>query len=187
MRDLARSGLVPEDMGTYPVDPYPYPAYCIPYPDPEIYRIRYDTNGPMKYMDLLGRTSVWYKQSKELLHSRVPLYLLEGEKKAAKFIKHFPELPAFGMAGTWSFAKDKKFLPDIAAALWPGRHVIAVYDSDVRENIHVRRAAKRLEYMLFCNACGFELRIPPIGKGADDWLVACPDSIIDDLVKVDLR
>ena len=44
-RKLSESGLVPEDLGAYPIAPIGLahiPGFLIPYHDPTMYRIRYD-------------------------------------------------------------------------------------------------------------------------------------------------
>ena len=60
LADLARSGLVPEDMDAYPVALQAMnttPAYIIPYADPKMYRMRLD-RATDKYTQQIGRAHV---------------------------------------------------------------------------------------------------------------------------------
>src|SRR5262245_51910920 len=103
IEDLAKSGLVPEDLGAYPVSPIAdgtTPGYCIPYNDPRMYRIRYARKED-KYIQPKGTTGIWWSphQNRSTFRAAPTLYIIEGEKKAAAFIKRWPHLNAFGIGG----------------------------------------------------------------------------------------
>ena len=71
-----------------------------------------------------------------------PLYLTEGEKKAAKATKE--GLPCIGLAGIWGWLAPKserqssidkyKLNSDLLPFLHPGREVVIIYDSDSRDS-----------------------------------------------------
>ena len=71
-----------------------------------------------------------------------PLYLTEGEKKAAKATKE--GLPCIGLAGIWGWLAPKserqsttekyKINADLQELLHPGREVVIIYDSDSHDS-----------------------------------------------------
>jgi hypothetical protein len=66
---------------------------------------------------------------KALSNPTVPLYVTEGEKKAAKACQE--NLPCIGLGGLWNWVKDGKPIPDLSLITWQERQVILVPDSDV--------------------------------------------------------
>ncbi len=89
--DLARSGLTPQDIGAYPVNHLTSGltgSYIIPYHDPLMYRQRFDRKSD-KYTQPRGRRDIWWSPhvALEELRASDTLYIIEGEKKAARFLK----------------------------------------------------------------------------------------------------
>jgi hypothetical protein len=191
--DLARSGLVPEDLDAYPVAPIAMgtcPGYCIPYKDYRMYRTRYmrDEN---KYIAPPRMVGVWWspKQKIESFRNAPTLYIIEGEKKAAKFVKTWPHLPTLGIGGAWMHSKKNEagirlLLPDILKCLAPGMNVIAIFDGDIINKPDIQKAAYALNQLLIQQQCTLKLFRPPTGKGVDDWLVACPQATLHDLHEI---
>ncbi len=75
----------------------------------------------------------------------IPIYITEGEKKAA--LGCSMELPVIGLGGVYNFrdkAEGNEFLPVMSKPAWSGRTVYIVYDSDYDTNPDVRIACDRL-------------------------------------------
>lgn len=103
LRDLERSGLLPHDIAAYPIQKQGMgvvPAYCIPYHDERMYRIRYDRDID-KYTQPKNLRDVWWPPRIDLqsYRSATTIFIIEGEKKAAKFHKQWPGLAVFGIGG----------------------------------------------------------------------------------------
>ena len=200
LSDLARSGLVPEDLSAYPVAPVAFGTaggYCIPYShSPHMYRVRYNRDenkyiGPEQEVDIwlpLGLTPEDYIKE-------TTLWIIEGEKKAAKFYKHF-HLPTIGIGGCWMFQQQGVFLPSMLTVLGQGKRVKVIFDADIYTKPGVQQAAQRLSKMLDQLRVHLDLytvprrtaklatdgvtQIAPI-KGLDDLLVVDPSATIHDL------
>lgn len=196
VKDLVRSGLVPEDLDAYPVAMQGMgttAAYVIPYNDPRMYRMRLDRTID-KYMQPKGIRDVWWSphQDISLFRSCPILYLIEGEKKAAKFVKTWPGLPTFGIGGAHNaLIKDvdgsRKLLDPILQAMRPGMRVVVVFDGDIETKPGVQQAAHALAHCVKAVGCIFEVFKPPFGKGVDDWLVEDPNAQLEDLMPVALQ
>lgn len=196
MADLAKSGLVPEDLGAYPIGLQALgtvAAYIIPYANPRMYRMRLD-RATDKYTQPKGLREVWSSphQDTALFRAEPCLYLIEGEKKAAKFVKNWPGLPTFGIGGAHNAlikAADgsKRLLNDLVAAMRPGMRVITIFDGDILTKPGIQQAAHNLSFAVTQLGCTFEVFCPPLGKGVDDWLVADPDAKLADLTNVPLK
>jgi len=194
--DLAKSGLTQEDVRSYPVAPIAMgtcPGYCIPYADPRMYRIRYKRDED-KYIQPKGIVSVWWShtQNKEAFRTAPTLYIIEGEKKAAKFVKTWPHLPTLGIGGCWMFLKKsdtgaRMLLPEILSCLTPGMNVVVIFDSDIMSKPTVQNAAYALNQLLLQQGCNLKLFRTPTGKGVDDWLVASPGATLHDLKEIPLE
>lgn len=195
MKDLARSGLVPEDLGAFPLPLQGLgttAAYLIPYNDPRMYRIRLDRTID-KYTQPKGIRDVWWSphQDINLFRSRDILYLIEGEKKAAKFVKTWPGLATFGIGGAHNaLIKDadgsKRLLDPILSAIHPGMRIVVVFDGDIDNKAGVQQAAHNLAFAVKSAGCTLEVFKPPMGKGVDDWLVENPSAKLEDLVSIPL-
>ena len=118
----------------------------------------------------------------------LPLYLTEGEKKAAKADKS--GFPVIGLTGIWNWldsAPNRKtdkgsnyaVHPDLTQYLSPPRKVFMIYDSDATENTRKMRDfagnASRLSYELEKFGCPlFRVDLPMCGTGLktglDDYL-----------------
>lgn len=164
-------------------------------PNPDFYRVRYLTlsgfratqKKPHRYMQpsipgdpvgiylppLLPRT--W----KDILSDpSVCIYFTEGELKAASACAL--SLPAIGLGGVFNWMSAKAgipFHPILEQAMWKGRTVVIIFDSDAAENSMVVGAQTRLSRELANRgARPFIAALPPTedGKkqGLDDFLVA---------------
>jgi len=193
--DLARSGLVPEDLNAYPVALQGMgttAAYVIPYEDPRMYRMRYDRKID-KYTQPKGLRDVWWSphQDIKLFRTKDILYLIEGEKKAAKFVKTWPGLPTFGIGGAHNaLIKEvdgsRRLLDPILAAIKPGMRVVAIFDGDIQTKPGIQQAAHNLAFAVKAAGCNLEVFRPPNSKGVDDWLVESPNAELADLVSIPL-
>ena len=196
LADLARSGLVPEDMDAYPIALQAMgtiAAYVIPYTNPRMYRMRFDRDID-KYTQPRGLREVWSSphQSVHLFRNEPILYIIEGEKKAAKFVKTWPGLPTFGIGGAHNALiktddGSKRLLDQLVASMRPGMKVVAIFDGDIRTKPGIQQAAHNLAFAVIQLGCTFEVFCPPLGKGVDDWLVADPDAQVSDLIHLPLK
>lgn len=192
-RDLMRSGLTPEDLGAYPVAPIAFEkcgAYIIPYRDPLMWRIRYDRKED-KYKQPKGLRGVWWspRQSLQEARNQPVIYIIEGEKKAAAFVKKWPHLFAFGIGGAHNALEPKAdgtkvLLDDILQVLSPGKTVHAIFDGDILNKLGIQEAATNLAYA--CSQLKVDVKVwyPPEGKGVDDWLVANPNAALSELTEI---
>lgn len=195
LADLARSGLVPEDLNAYPVGLQGMgttAAYVIPYDDPRMYRMRFDRTVD-KYTQPKGIRDVWWSPHQDITKFRTKdvLYIIEGEKKAAKFVKTWPGLPAFGIGGAHNaLVKEadgsRRLLDPILSAIKPGMRVIAIFDGDIQTKPGIQQAAHNLSFAVKAAGCNLEVFRAPDGKGVDDWLVANPDAELADFIAVPL-
>lgn len=195
LEKLAGSGLVPEDLDAYPVQPVGAtmtPGFLIPYHDPNMYRIRYDRLVD-KYIGPKGRVGVWWspRSDIETFRSYSALYVVEGELKAAALQKRFPMLNVLGIGGCWMFQHKVhgtgQLLPDIVRAVTPGQEVHIIFDGDVETKLSIQQAAHAFTSMLESMGAKGLVYKPPVGKGADDWLVASPNAQLSDLVHIPLE
>jgi hypothetical protein len=167
----------------------------IPYYDvsgkrlPDYYRVRYLeapsgfdrlTDVP-KYVQPTGTpprayfppTLAW----SEILGSRAPLLITEGELKAAcaaKFGFH-----AIGLGGVYAWKSKRlgtSFLPELADVDWKERVVFLAFDSDIHWKPPVRLALTALaDELLARGARPFQVMLPTLASGKtglDDFLVA---------------
>lgn len=188
--DLARSGLTPQDMNAYPVDSNRggfTGTYCIPYADPLMWRTRHDRKVD-KYLQPRNRRDIWYPPtlSLEYLRSEEILYVIEGEKKAARFHKQWPKTAVIGIGGAWNFLDQtddgtKRLLPALQECLRPGKRVIAIFDGDILTKAGIQMAATTLRKLLRVHSCHFEIGYPPIAKGVDDWLQETQNPKLEDI------
>ena len=195
--DLERSGLTTKDIECYPIEPEGFSqvaAYCIRYPDKRIWTKRLNVpKGQAKYIANKGLNGIWYPPQLTLnsLMQANTIYMIEGEKKAAKFYKQFG-LPTIGIKGCWGFSTSKlttdgtsMLLPDVQSILTPHKKLVVVFDADIENNVGIQRAAARLISLNHARLIDIQICKPPEGKGADDWLVAEPKAKVSDLVNID--
>ena len=154
---------------------------------PAFYRIRYldtpkgfagMTEKPQRYAQpsrtgvcaYFPRNADWPKIIK---NTKIPIFVTEGEIKAAKGCKE--GFPTIGLGGVYSF-KSKRlgtmFLDELKAVDWVQRVVYIVYDSDVRSNEQVCEAI---------NALASELE----QQGAIPMIVDLPDLYQDSKTGLD--
>lgn len=108
----------------------------------------------------------------------VPLFITEGEFKAAKACK--VGFPTIGLGGVYNWRSNQHghfFLPELEAIAWRQRHVYIVFDSDARSNPQVCHALNALgEQLQNRGAFPYYLPLPETEgntkTGLDDFLVA---------------
>ena len=199
--DLARSGLSPMDLHVEPSEYNPLSqtaSYIIWYPAAGMFRIRYDvkevTEDTPKYKGPPGKVALWWPKDVRLddYKGRSPIYLIEGEKKAAKFHKQWPHLPVFGMGGAHNALlkrgspdAERELLPELAAVLQEGSELRVVFDSDIESKPNVASAARNLKGVLDKHKVQLQVMRPPVANGLDDWLVDCPEGELHDLIHID--
>jgi hypothetical protein len=186
--DLARSGLVPADMGCYPTNATfsGQGQYVIPYQDGVMYRVRIDRNID-KYMQPKGQRGIWTPCVPSEDHSI--LYLVEGEKKAAKFLKRWPKAIVIGIGGCEMALErygdgSRRLLPAIAEFVRPRMQVVCIFDGDIETKPGVQRAAHATAHAVEACSASVEVFRPPSGKGVDDWLVEDPSASLEELTPV---
>jgi hypothetical protein len=113
---------------------------------------------------------------------REPIYIVEGEKKAAKLC--LEGFNAIGIGGCWNFRIPgglegiKLFLPELEQFIWEGRDVYLLLDGDASTNQSVAAAECQLafEFGLRRRANVYRIRLPLSSDGskvgADDYIVA---------------
>lgn len=197
LADLKKSGLSARDaaaLGLAHSDDE-RPCYAIPYLDLDgkptgHFRVRFlgapdelekDKRGrPIRYSQPKGSAPRFYyahigglKWKGLASDPAAPLYLTEGEKKAAALCKL--GLPAIGLGGVWNWFEDGHTLDDFNLLTWSGRPVRIVFDSDVRTKTNVQKALRALaDELIKRGAVPSEIQLPPlprVGKcGVDDFL-----------------
>jgi uncharacterized protein DUF3854 len=137
-------------------------GYWIPYPNiPGYYRLKLkraitDSKGnkrkylsPLKKLNKSNHTYVPSEVSRMLSNYSPdkPIYITEGEKKAAKAT--LEGFPCIGLGGVWmSGDKDNDFLPELDQYIWKDRTVYICFDSDINEKHSVKHAELRLAIKL---------------------------------------
>jgi hypothetical protein len=200
--DLKRSGLTEKMIFAEPrlvdLKNRRRPGYLIRYPDFSTGR----PNGYARYRYLPELNSGWEKTSAGeqrydqpaktdphiffpkgtdwealLTDAAQPLYLTEGEKKAAAGVQ--AGYPVMGMGGAYNYKpkNHEQLIPELAAFVWKGRRAYLIYDSDTARNAQVMDAADRLAALLAeQGAAPYVIVLPdraPEGKtGLDDFLLA---------------
>jgi Domain of unknown function (DUF3854) len=202
--DLQRSGLKEADVYVEPsltdLRGHAKPGYVLRYPDPStgkpngFHRYRYlpeffkgfakvAAEDCPKYDQPGGEAHVYFPRSIRwpglLLDASEPLYITEGEKKAAAACKL--GYPSLGLGGIWNWkasAEDEDALTqELAAIAWKGRSVYIVGDSDVATNAHAHSGMDRLCIVLANSGAKVypiilsELK-PGEKTGLDDFLVS---------------
>lgn len=177
----------------------PSGGIAIPYPNvPGFVRIRYDTprtlkNGCRQRYDQPANTPnhafILPEVAAILKSPENPVFITEGEKKAAKATQE--GFHTIALPGVWGFrtlkaaTKDgytqpkqqKGFLPELEAIVWKERIVRILWDSDAKDNESVMLAGQRLESELLRRGAKAQFFVLPTGPdgrktGLDDFLVA---------------
>ena len=108
---------------------------------------------------------------------KIPVYITEGELKAAKAC--LEGLPTVGLGGVWMWKSTQLgagFLPELEKIDWLMRRVVIVFDSDMRENPDVVRALRALADELMARGAYTHYASLPAVKGPgakvglDDYL-----------------
>jgi len=181
LMDLARSGLVPEDLQAYPINNvFGVGQYIIPYQVPQMWVRRADTaidkyKGPKGFTDLYVPPTKYPKTS--------TLWLIEGEKKSAKFSKHFGVFSA-GLRGCRGFTQGSVLHPTLIHLLHGVSQVNVVFDGDIETNVQIQYAATTFAALLKALSIPLTIFKPPFAKGVDDWLVENPDGSLEELVTI---
>lgn len=204
LEDLARSGLTEAEAVALRLKPwsraktlamtgYDRPAYEFPYHDLAgkplgFSRLRFLDSRDPRYWQEPGTLPRLYLPTlleggwKEVAGDpSLPLYLTEGEKKAAKACA--VGLPTLGLGGVWAWRSKKKetgsrlSVEDLDAVVWEGRSVLLVFDSDIVEKLEVQAALRALaEELISRGARPQSIKLPtgPAGQkvGLDDFLMA---------------
>ena len=181
LADLARSGLVPEDLNAYPIaNVFDVGQYIIPYQVPNMWVRRADT--PIdKYKGPKGQTDLYIPPTKYPRSST--LWLIEGEKKSAKFSKHFVTFSA-GLRGCRGFSLGSILHPTLVSLLHGCKEVNVVFDGDIETNVQIQYAATTFAALLKALSITLNIFKPPFAKGVDDWLVEDPNGKLEDLVPI---
>ena len=181
LADLARSGLVPEDMSAYPIsNVFDVGRYIIPYQVPNMWVCRADT--PIdKYKGPKGQTDLYVPPTK--YPRSKALWLIEGEKKATKFSKHFVIFSA-GLRGCRGFSLGSVLHPTLVSLLHGCTEVKVVFDGDIETNVQIQYAATTFASLLKALSISLTIYKPPFAKGVDDWLVEDPNGQLADLVPI---
>lgn len=185
-RDLARSGLEPKDLNVQPLpvhDGNGIPAYRIIYPQPGMYRDRFD-GGDRKYKGPSGRSEIYFRQEhwSALQTQKFPLVVVEGEKKLECLIK-FAHLVGVAIGGANNFRNSDcatlELLPDLDFLIRRlARYgVLLILDGDIADKREVAQAARW--FAACCAKLGAACRIVQLPKaegegerlGLDDWIM----------------
>lgn len=185
-RDLARSGLEPKDLNVQPLpvtEGSGIPAYRIIYPQPGMYRDRFD-GGDRKYMGPRGRSEIYFKPEHwaAMQTQRYPLIVVEGEKKLECLIK-FAGLMGVAIGGANNFRNSDcatlEMLPDLDFLVrrHAQRGVLLILDGDIADKREVAQAARW--FAACCAKLGAACRVVQLPKaegegerlGLDDWIV----------------
>lgn len=192
--DLERSGLTPEDLDAYPISSSKYDgvgSYVIPYPSLTMWRTRID-RAVNKYIQPKNVVDVWWPHQRDPSKNKTNvLFIIEGEKKAARFFKQWPDTNVLGIGGAWNGTErmedgSRRLLPTIQRCLEPEMRVMMIYDGDITTNVNIQMAATSMAHLINKHACSFELFRPPEGKGVDDWLQQNGNAKFTDLVPIDI-
>jgi len=181
LEDLARSGLIPEDLQAYPIaSVFGVGQYIIPYQVPQMWVRR--ANTPIdKYKGPKGQTDLYIPPAKYPRDKT--LWLIEGEKKATKFSKHF-KLFSAGLRGCRGFSQGSVLHPTLVNLLHGVAQVNVVFDGDIETNVQIQYAATTFASLLKALSIPLTIYKPPFAKGVDDWLVEDPQGSLQDLVPI---
>lgn len=198
-RQLGLQALTGEDTAALASNFHKVAALLIPYWDltgkpTKFFRIRYLTElpgfagvvtKPQRYAQPAGTLNEVYlpplfksKWKDIASNSEVPIYLTEGELKAASACARGLACIGLGGVDVWRSSKRGiELLPTLAAFEWHDREVTIVYDSDAATNENVVRAQRQLARELLNRGAMPRIASLPPGaegkkQGLDDYLVA---------------
>ena len=116
----------------------------------------------------------------EVFDELQPIYITEGELKAAKACER--GFPTIGLGGVYNYqSQTTGFLPELEAIRWPRRKVTIIYDSDIRDKPEVCEALNKLAQELEQRgAVPYTVVLPNLmgdaKTGLDDYFVMQPDA-----------
>ena len=181
LQDLSRSGLEPSDLGSYAIpNVFGVGLYIIPYQVPQMWVKRADTLTD-KYRGPKGQTDLYIPPT--MYPRSETLWLIEGEKKSAKFSKHFGMFSA-GLRGCRGFSQGSVLHPTLIGLLHNVTQVNVVFDGDIESNVQIQYAATQFASLLKALSVSVAVYKPPFAKGVDDWLVENPEGSLDELVLI---
>jgi hypothetical protein len=192
IKRLELSGLVPEDVDAYPISSLRYDgvgSFCIPYRTEYMWRTRHD-RAINKYLQPKNIRDIWWSPHQDPLKDKQDiLFIIEGELKAARFVKRWPDINAVAIGGAWNGLErnvdgTRRLLTNLQLCLKPKMRVIIIYDGDIQTKPNIQMAASAMRHALQQHSCELELFCPPSGKGVDDWLQECPDAELTDLTPI---
>ncbi|MDP9486193.1 MAG: DUF3854 domain-containing protein [Actinomycetota bacterium] len=137
-------------------------------PDPDSPGRKYEQ--PCKAYGAVGNFLGIYETSPGLLADpSVPLYFVEGHKKALSMVSAYGAagipLVAVAISGVWNWLSEGAPIPDMVGLPLEGRECAVVFDSDMLRKPGVQGAAGRLsEYLL---GRGARVRVAYLSDGAD--------------------
>ncbi len=175
-------------------------GYWIPYPNhPNYYRLKLKSpieakDGTVKYLSPkkeMGFGNIPYilpevKKILETYNPDKPIFITEGEKKAAKAT--LDGFPCIGLSGVWNFKdSENEFLPELDGYSWKNRTVCIVFDSDISKKEGPNQSEIRLSIQLINRRANvLSVRLPNEkngGKnGLDDYLVRYGSDVFNELV-----
>lgn len=137
-----------------------------------------------KYKGPKGQTNLYIPPAKYPRTST--LWLIEGEKKSAKFSKHFKIFSA-GLRGCRGFSLGSVLHPTLINLLHNCAEVNVVFDGDIETNVQIQYAATTFHALLKALSIKLNIFKPPFAKGVDDWLVEDPNGTLQDLVPIEVE
>lgn len=175
------------------LEAYKIPYYSIKGKETEFFRVRFLEEEQPKF-NAINNKVIRYSQPEDTLPRlyfpfakdgrwkvlakdvEQPLFITEGEKKAAKATKE--GLPTIGLGGVWAWKSKKKnldLLPEFFDINWKHRSVYLVFDNDLRFNYNVLGALNAFSKKLTdLGAVVHIIFLPYDGStkmGLDDYLV----------------
>lgn len=120
---------------------------------------------------------------------KLPIYVTEGEKKAACACANGLACIGLGGVDVWRSSKrEVAFLPALAEIKWDEREVVIIYDSDAATNPNVVRAQRKLADALVAKgALPSIASLPPrkdgSKQGLDDLIVSEGVEALNDVLK----
>jgi hypothetical protein len=98
-----------------------------------------------------------------------PLFITEGEKKAAKASQE--GFFTVAISGVWNWSSNNSPIEDLDIIKWSGRRVYLVFDADKQSNKSVLLAEERLAEVLTTKGADVRIIDLPRGMKLDDFLI----------------
>lgn len=121
------------------------------------YRLYDESQSFPKYLQIAGQASRFYfppfmEWKKIAADPSIPIYITEGERKAASACAM--GIPCIGLGGVWNWRRkgneegDSQPIKDFQLIEWKNRKTIIVFDSDSQFNSNIQKAIKGLKETL---------------------------------------